>query len=195
MSIRVLIGACVATSLSACGGDSSNGVMSGSGALEAGSMAHDHDESKKCPAEYKNFSVGPSSMVAVNEEAGVALRVQDGPVPPEFGFNTWIVEILDPVTMAPLPDARLTWQCSFMSVHGHGSNPKTVENLGNGQYKIGSQNLRMLGPWEVKFWIDPTGTMPEYVSTSNISAGNACVPTQGLTTPVPTIEIKVCVPD
>lgn len=122
------------------------------------------------------------------------MRVLDGPVPPEFGYNTWTIEILDANTMAPLPDARLTWQCSFMSVHGHGSNPKTIENLGDGKYKLTNQNLRMLGPWEVRFWIDPTGAMEEYVPTSNIINGEACKPTKGLQGD-PTIEIKVCVPD
>jgi hypothetical protein len=133
-------------------------------------------------------------MVATNAESGVAVRVLDGPIPPEYGYNTWTIEILDATTKMPLPSARLTWQCSFMSVHGHGSNPKTVENLGNGQYKLTDQNLRMVGPWEVKFWIDPTGAMDEYLPTNNIITGNACVPTSGVPGD-PTIEIKVCVPD
>ena len=150
--------------------------------------------SSKCSADYLDFSVGPNSALASNAEAGVAVRVLDGPVPPEFGYNTWTIQILDAATMAPLPAAKLTWQCSFMSVHGHGSNPKTVENLGDGKYKLTNQNLRMLGPWEVKFWIDPTGAMEEYVPTSNIITGSACNPTSGVQGEA-TLEFKVCVPD
>lgn len=191
MSSRVLIGACLAASFSACGDDSS-GTSTNTGGMSA--AAGSGPKSSKCSADYLSFAVGPSSPVASNAESGVAVRVLDGPVPPEFGYNTWTIQILDASTMEPLPEARLTWQCAFMSVHGHGSNPKTVENLGNGQYKLTNQNLRMLGPWEVQFWIDPTGAMDEYKPTSNIINGMACNPTSGLQGK-PTVEIKVCVPD
>jgi hypothetical protein len=164
----------------------------GSG-VEAGA-AGSGPKSSKCSADYLNFSVGPTSPAASTAGSAVAVRVLDGPVPPEYGYNTWTIQILDAATMQPLPSAKLTWQCSYMSVHGHGSNPKTVENLGNGQYKLTNQNLRMVGPWEVKFWIDPTGAMDEYLPTNNIITGNACVPTSGLQGN-PTTEIKVCVPD
>lgn len=190
MSSRLLIGTCLAACLSACGDDSSGTSSNTAGMAAAGSGPM----SSKCSADYLDFSVGPASPVTSNAESGVAVRVLDGPVPPEFGYNTWTIQILDASTMEPMPNARLTWQCSFMSVHGHGSNPKAVENLGNGQYKLTNQNLRMLGPWEVQFWIDPSGAMPEYVPTSNIISGMACNPTSGLQGK-PTIEIKVCVPD
>jgi hypothetical protein len=193
MSSRVLIGACAAAIFSACGDDSSGmqGAPVDSGGAGSGTSG---PMSSKCSADYLDFSVGPSSPLASNAEAGVAVRVLDGPVPPEFGYNTWTIQILDAATMAPLPAAKLTWQCSFMSVHGHGSNPKSVENLGDGKYKLTNQNLRMLGPWEVKFWIDPTGAMEEYVPTSNIITGSACNPTTGLQGEA-TLELKVCVPD
>lgn len=71
-------------------------------------------------------------------------------MPSEFGFNTWKIALVDATTMGPAPNARLTWQCAYMSVHGHGSNPKSIENLGNGEYKLVDMNMRMLGPWEVR---------------------------------------------
>jgi hypothetical protein len=191
MSSRVLIGALAAAGIFACGDDGSGATTGGAGA-EAGTGGG--AMSSKCSADYLAFSVGPASPLATNAEKGVAVRVLDGPVPPEFGYNTWTIEIVDPTTMMPLPNAKLTWQCSYMSVHGHGSNPKTVENLGNGQYKLTNQNLRMLGPWEVQFWIDTTGTMKDYVPTSNVISGQACIPTEGVTGK-PTVEIKACVPD
>jgi hypothetical protein len=193
MSSRFLIGVCVAATLCACGDDSNAGPASGDSAVQAGG-AGSGPVSSKCSQDYLDFSVGPSSMVATNAEVGVGVRVLDGPVPAEFGQNTWTIEIVDANTMAPLPNARLTWQCAFMSVHGHGSNPRTVENLGNGRYKLTNQNLRMLGPWEVQFWIDPTGQMEEYAPTSNIITGQACIPTTGVQGS-PTVEVKVCVPD
>lgn len=193
MSSRVLIGACLAALFSACGDDSNTGTVGVGAAGSSGTSGE--PKSSKCSAEYLNFSVGPTSPLTTNAEAGVAVRVQNGPVPPEFGYNTWTIDLLDANTMEPLPNARLTWACSFMSVHAHGSNPKAVENLGNGQYKLTDQNMRMLGPWEVRFWIDPTGAMPEYMPKQATTLnGDACSPSSGLMGD-PTIEIKACVPD
>jgi hypothetical protein len=195
LSGRILVGVCLAANLGACASEAGTAASSGSGAINgAAAGAGSGPKSAKCDASYLNFSVGPSSALATDAASGVAVRVLDGPVPPEFGYNTWTIEILDAKTMAPLPTARLTWQCAFMSVHGHGSNPKSIENLGNGQYKLTQQNLRMLGPWEVRFWIDPTGQLPEYVPTSNLITGMACNPTTGLQGDA-TLELKVCVPD
>jgi len=195
MSSRVLIGASIAALFGACGGDDSSTGTAGVGAAGSSSATSGQPKSSKCSADYLDFSVGPSSPLATNAEAGVAVRVLNGPVPPEFGFNTWTIEILDANTMAPLPNARLTWACTFMSVHAHGSNPKAVENLGNGQYRLSNQNMRMLGPWEVRFWIDPTGAMPEYMPKQATTLnGDACSPSTGLQGN-PTIEIKACVPD
>jgi hypothetical protein len=189
MSSRVLIGACVA-SLYACG-DGSGG---GGSASTAGSLGGAGTEAKdECPGDYQAFSTGKNGTLVPDAKSGIAVRVIDGPVPPEYGYNTWKIALLDANTMMPAPNARLTWQCAFMSVHGHGSNPKSIKNLGNGEYEIVDQNLRMFGPWEVQFWIDPTGTKDEYVPTSNLISGSACSPTTGGSLK-PNIEIKLCVP-
>lgn len=132
-------------------------------------------------------------MLASDSKSGIAVRVLDGPVPPEYGYNTWTIQLVDAATMAPAPNARLTWQCAYMSVHGHGSNPKSIESLGEGKYKLVDMNMRMFGPWEVQFWIDPTGQMAQYVPTSNIINGMACNPTSGVVG-APSVEIKACVP-
>lgn len=189
MSSRLLIGACLA-SMYACSDDAGDGPANTAGAMagQAGAAAKD-----ECGADYQNFSTGPSGTLVTDAKSGIAARVVDGPVPPEYGYNTWKVALLDANTMAPAPNARITWQCAFMSVHGHGSNPKSIKNLGNGEYELVDQNLRMFGPWEVQFWVDPTGQMPEYVPTSNLISGAACNPTTGGSIR-PNLEFKVCVP-
>ena len=195
---QVLFGACVASlgfGVSACPGGSSNGAVSGAGAATvAGAGAAGAGSSEDdCSESYLHFAVGPSSTLTSDAKSPIAVRVLDGQVPPAFGYNTWTIQLLDAATMQPAPNARLTWQCAYMSVHGHGSNPKSLQNLGNGKYKLVDMNMRMLGPWEVQFWIDPTGQMPEYVPTSNIINGMACNPTSGVQGE-PTIQIKACVP-
>jgi hypothetical protein len=199
---QVLFGASVAglglgLGIGACSDDSNNGAMSGAGAATAAgagvSAAGAGSLEDDCSESYQHFAVGPSSTVASDAKSPIAVRVLDGQVPPAFGSNTWTIQLLDAATMQPAPNARLTWQCAFMRVHGHGSNPKSLQNLGNGQYKLVDMNMRMFGPWEVQFWIDPTGQMPEYVPTSNIINGMACTPTSGVQGE-PTIQIKACVP-
>jgi hypothetical protein len=174
----------------ACSDGASPGVGNSDGAVgQAGSPA----KSEECSADYQDFTTGKNGSLVTDAASGIAVRVTEGPVPAEYGYNTWKVALLDATTMAPAPNARITWQCSFMSVHGHGSNPKSMTNLGNGEYELVDQNLRMFGPWEVRFWIDPTGQMPEYVPTASLLSGNACVPTTGAAGKA-NIEFKLCVP-
>jgi hypothetical protein len=146
-----------------------------------------------CKSDYLGFAVGPSGSAVTDAKSGVTVKVLEGSVPPNFGFNTWTIQLSD-ASGVPTPNARVTWACAFMNVHGHGTNPKAVENLGGGQYKIVDQNMRMFGPWEVRFWIDPTGAEADYVpANAGVLNGMACIPTSGEMA-APSVEFKVCVP-
>jgi hypothetical protein len=177
--------------VSACSSDMDSAAGSGASMSGAGSSAA---AAPDCDATHNGFAVGENGLLATDPNSGISVRVLDGPVPPNFGYNTWTIALQDK-TGAPASDAHLTWACAYMSVHGHGSNPKAVENLGGGKYKLTDQFLRMFGPWEVQLWIDPTGAEPEYASqgAASLIGGNACTPTAGLMGK-PTVELKICVP-
>ena len=194
MSKRFFLGAC-GVLLCACssGGEKSDsGSASSAGGLSsAGNSAP--STSTPCPDNYKTFSVGPSGTVVTDPASNISMRVEDGPIPPIFGNNTWTVSMTD-ATGAPATNAHITWACAFMSVHGHGSNPKQMTNLGGGKYTLKDQNTRMFGPWEVQFWIDPTGATPDYVPTTILADGKQCNPTTG-PAGKPNFEFNICVPD
>lgn len=193
MSTRFFVAACIAA-LGACSGDSDNPTGSGNASIGDGAAGAEAPSTMtSCKSDYLGFAVGPNGSAQTDPESGVTVKVLEGSVPPNYGYNTWTIQLSD-ASGAPLPNARLTWACAFMSVHGHGSNPKAVENLGGGQYKLVDQNMRMFGPWEVRFWIDPTGAAPEYTpENAGILNGMACIPTSG-DMGEPNVEFKVCVP-
>ena len=185
--------ACAAV-MCACSSDSpSSSTASGTAgaAAAAGDMA---SASSECPADYREFRVGEQGLLVTDPASGIGVRLLDGPVPPNFGNNTWTIGLQD-ASGAAVANAHLTWACAYMTVHAHGSNPKSVESLGAGKYKLVDQNLRMFGPWEVKLWLDPTGAAAEYAPQGGAGTliRDACTPSSG---PMgkPTVEFKVCVP-
>jgi hypothetical protein len=110
-----------------------------------------------CPADTPPFNFGPTGLLAANETLGVKVFLEEASSkPPFFGMNDWTIDITD-MTGNPMPQATLTWACAFMPLHGHGSNPKMVENLGGGRYKLLKQNMAMGGQWEIRVWVDPKG--------------------------------------
>lgn len=195
----VLMSACAATVCVSCSsgtGDGPNaaanvGAVSGAAGGMAGEMT------PQCTPEYQGFSVGPESgLVQTDPMSGISVRLLDASSnPPLKGDNTWKIGLYD-ASGAPAVNAHITWACAYMSVHKHGANPKGLESLGNGEYTLVKQNLRMFGPWEIRLWLDPTGAAPTYAPEKNpvnIVNGNPCEPTSG-PAGAPNIEFKVCVP-
>lgn len=166
-------------SAAACGSDES-GPRSDLG---------DSDEAldESCPSDTPPFNFGPTGLSAVNESSGVKVFLEEASSkPPFYGTNDWTIAITD-VSGKPMPEATLTWACAFMVHHGHGSNPKLVENLGDGRFRLLKQNLAMSGQWEIRLWVDPTGAAEAYTggigSARSVCAGpgeplilRACVP-------------------
>jgi hypothetical protein len=110
-----------------------------------------------CPKNTPEFNFGPTGLSAANETMGVKVYLETASdKPPLFGSNDWTIVFTDMMGDA-MPEANLTWACAFMPAHGHGSNPKMVENLGGGRYKLVRQNMAMQGGWEIRLWVDPTG--------------------------------------
>jgi hypothetical protein len=152
-----------------------------------------------CPTEYLAYSTGEENgLSAAISDSGFEARLLDSDQapPPRKGYNTWTIAVRDATTGEPAPDATISWACAWMDVHGHGTNPKMVEALGDGKFRLVKQNLSMTGPWLVRLWVDPTGKQPMYEphGVSTIANGLECDPTTGLQG-VANAVFKVCVPE
>lgn len=191
--VSVTCGACAAL-LCACASGNGQETVGGAASAASAGAGSAPMRSTPCPETYKHFSVGASGTLVTDAASNIAMRVDDGPLPPVFGNNTWTVSLTDAATGAPAANAHITWACAFMDVHGHGSNPKAIENLGGGRYKVRDQNTRMFGPWELRFWIDPSGAAPDYVPTTILENGKQCVPTSG-PEGKPSFQFDICVPE
>jgi hypothetical protein len=154
------------------------------------------DPDEQCPEAYLPFSTGTENgLVSPITRTSLQVRLLDAsPFPPGKSFNTWTIGIQDATTGAPAANAVITWACAWMEVHGHGTNPKSVESLGNAEYQLSSQNLSMFGPWQIQLWIDPTGSEPAYAPSAGSTerGGHACSPTTGRAG-VNNAEFKICV--
>jgi hypothetical protein len=144
-----------------------------------------------CPKDTPPFDFGPTGLNATNETMGVKVFLDEASSrPPQNGTNDWTIEFTDMQGNA-MPTANLTWACAWMPAHGHGSNPKVVENLGMGRFKLLKQNMAMQGGWEIKLWVDPTGAGETYTG-SNAGSINRTACTKPGTDP--SLTLRACVP-
>lgn len=153
--LRMVLAVALVVSASGCGSDESN-PHAGLGDSES------DDLDQSCPSDTPPFNFGPAGLSATDETLGVKVFLEDASSkPPFFGTNDWTIAITD-MSDAPMPEATLTWACAYMPLHGHGSNPKLIENLGDGRYRLLKQNMAMGGQWEIRLWVDPTGAGEAY---------------------------------
>jgi len=147
--------------------------------------------SATCPSDTPPFDYGPMGLTsAPNMALGIkAFLVTASSRPPFKGPNDWTIAITN-LDGAAMPDANLTWACAFMPTHGHGSNPKMVNKLGDGQFELVKQNMAMEGGWEIRLWVDPMGGGTPYTGGSSALDPNAC---RGPGTDV-SLVLKACVP-
>ena len=146
---------------------------------------------KACPRDTPELTTGSDGLISEpNMELGLQARVVAASAqPPLNGSNDWTIQITD-LDGEPLPDANLTWACAFMPRHNHGSNPKVVHKLGDGQYELERQNMSMDGGWLIQLWIDPSGGGTTFEGGGSAIGDKAC---RG-PTPAPTLQFKTCVP-
>lgn len=185
--MRLVIGLALA-----CGACSSKVVD-----LPPGSGFEDaQPETPPCDPTLPAFATGPNGLTTTATTGAFKVRIDSADnQPPAKSYNTWKIVVED-ASGQPMPNAKLNWVCAWMAVHGHGSNPQQVNNLGNGEIDLVKQNLSMYGPWEVKLWIDPTGAGPEYLPQDGemVMAGNNCIPSNGADAN-PNVDISFCVPE
>ena len=154
------------------------------------------DPSEECLPNTPEFSYGPTGLSQAAATGQFSVRIEDAEyAPPAKNFNDWTLQISDASGM-PMPQARLVWACAWMPAHLHGSVPKGIMKLDGGKYVLKSQNLSMYGGWQVKLWIDPAGTLPDFVpgSTAGAVGRDACMPTLAAITQDANIQFTVCVP-
>ncbi len=173
-----------------------------SGAFACGSdddsmeLPHEHDadvpaDDASCPENTPPFDFGPMGLGATNETMGVKAYLDTASSrPPLFGSNDWTIAFTDMQGNA-MPTANLTWACAWMPAHGHGSNPKMVENLGGGRYKLAKQNMAMQGGWEIRLWVDPAGGGTAYTGGNAGSINRTACSKPGTD---PSLTLYACVP-
>ena len=184
---RILILVLCSWSAWACGGAT---VVTPDDAGEVQTVNED------CPVDTPEFAEGDNGLVSSNADGSIAVKIIHADHnPPAKDFNTWTIAV-DDRSGAALADAQLTFVCAWMA-HGHGSNPRTITKLGDGRFELGKQNLSMNGPWEVRFWIDPTGSSEDYTPQSargTALTAQACIPPAARKTQQPDVTLKFCVP-
>jgi YtkA-like len=154
------------------------------------------DASAQCAPTTEAFAVGETiGLTTSDPKTGMQARiVMADHNPPAYDYNTWTLAVTD-ASGAPMPDAHITWACAWMPAHLHGSNPREIDELGNGRFTLGKQNLTMYGEWQVKLWVSNDPAAKPYAP--QVGAGNrtgdACSPSD-LTTGVANIVYDVCVP-
>jgi hypothetical protein len=168
----------------ACGSDDDTTDTADGAATEAGL-------DMSCPANTPELNFGPTGLSAANEAMGVKVYLETASDrPPLNGSNDWTIAFTD-MLGNPMPQANLTFACAFMQLHGHGSNPRMVENLGGGRYELVRQNMAMQGGWEIRLWVDPTGGGTTYSGGKLTSVNRtACSGPTG----DPTLTLYTCVP-
>ena len=77
-----------------------------------------------------------------------------------------------------------------MPKHGHGSSPKKVNDLGDGRYELLQQNMAMQGGWEIRLWVDMTGTGTPFEGGGVGINRMACAEPRT----VETLKLLACVP-
>lgn len=127
------IGWVLALGLAACGADDGGG----STAADAAAVVHD-------PPEGDAYRAG---LEKAGAEGLATVRLVDAlPAPPDRGDNRWVLEIeaggamMTGCAVAVVPD---------MPLHGHGTEPVTVRELGEGRYQVSEMSLFMPGLWVI----------------------------------------------
>jgi hypothetical protein len=160
---------------------------------EASDAGEKSTASKACPPNTPELNFGATGLTSEpNENLDFkAHLVEASSRPPANGFNDWTIEITD-LDGNALPQASLIWACAFMPAHGHGSNPRTVTNLGEGRFELIKQNMAMEGGWLIELWVDPTGDTEAYDGGRGSDLNpSACAPHGIAESP---LVFKACVP-
>jgi hypothetical protein len=148
------------------------------------------DDTASCPADTPPFEFGPTGLGDTNEELGIKVYLESASaMPPAHDFNDWTIALTD-LDGVPLPSAQITWACAFMPLHAHGSNPKAINELGEGRFELQKQNMAMYGGWLIQLWVDPAGGGEPFESSGTSIGTRACAEPGTK----PSLEIQTCVP-
>ncbi len=121
-------------------------------------------EELRCDEEDRAEPYAPG-MVAEGEDAVYSVRLLEStPAPPGKGDNSWILDVLDHGSAAPVDGATIT-VTPFMPDHGHGTSvsPVIAPTGEPGQFQVDKVNLWMPGLWDVIVGVDVGGVDDEAV--------------------------------
>lgn len=146
-----------------------------------------------CPADLEPFAIGAHGLTKSDPRTQLSVRVDKANFPPRRGMNDWQIVVTDAAGQ-PASNAHLSWACTYMPVHGHGKNPRSIERTGDGVFLLSQQNMSMPGPWQVQLWLDPSGRAPEYTPQlgAAVPDGMPCMPSNGVSL-TPSVVFTVCV--
>jgi len=155
-------------------------------------------DTEKCPTTWQPLIPGPEGEGTETTDPQTQIKArldQATPNTPNKDLNTWRIAIQTQDNQ-PATSATIGWACAWMSVHGHGTNPKAIEKLDPGVFELSSINFTMYGPWSVRLWVDPTGQWPQYLPQNGtaLADGTPCQPTNGVPSNY-NIEFEFCVTD
>ena len=111
-----------------------------------------------CPRSTPEFVATPSAgLEAIGRDSSlVTAKLIDADYsPPRIYRNDWTILFSD-ADGEPLDDIAITKAEPYMPVHGHdgGFPPKIMKLKEPGVVFFQDINLKMGGPWEVRFWVD-----------------------------------------
>lgn len=111
-------------------------------ACDSDEAASEPDAFVHNPPEGDVYTAG---MARAGADGALSVRLVDAlPAPPDRGDNRWVIQIEAGDTM--LTDCALTVEPD-MPLHGHGTTPVEISEMGDGQYKLEAMNLFMPGLW------------------------------------------------
>lgn len=169
--------------LAGCGADDDPGTGTGGVGADAGLDT-------SCPPNTPPFDFGPMGLSDQDDALGLKVFLETASdKPPLYGPNDWTIAFTD-LEGKPASNAVLTWACAFMPKHGHGSSPKSVNDLGGGRYELMKQNMAMQGGWEIRLWVDTTGTKEAFKGGTVGINRSACAEPRS----EPNLILNACVP-
>lgn len=118
----------------------------------------------RCDMETRADIYTPGMSKDGDDQVFKLILLESDPAPPDKGDNTWIIEVQDFTTGAPIDDATFAIT-PFMIDHGHGSPivPTVSAEGAPGNYRITPLNLWMPGLWQVSFEISAGAAMDTMV--------------------------------
>jgi hypothetical protein len=154
------------------------------------------DSGAECAPGTEEFPIGETAgLTTTDAKTGLQVRVVWADhAPPIKERNTWTIAVTD-AGGAPQSKAVVSWACAWMPAHLHGTNPQSIDPMGDGRFSVAKQNMAMYGGWQVKLWVSTDAAAVPYAPNtgSGVRSADACSPPDARNGTA-NIVFNVCVP-